>query len=123
MGVWLCRFQKRCIQGKTCGISRLTLPKVRLFGSDENATLSAFMTTRSVARLLAVGSMCVFALIGCFAQAPSTPPVHPQAQTAPGEPPNNPSSKLRPTGLEANGGSITAGIYTNSIYGFSLQVP
>jgi hypothetical protein len=25
--------------------------------------------------------------------------------------------------LEANGGSITAGVYTNSIYGFSLQIP
>ncbi len=67
--------------------------------------------------------MSVFALISCFAQHPSTPAVHPQAQAAPGEPPNSPASKLRPTGLEANGGSITAGVYTNSIYGFSLQVP
>jgi hypothetical protein len=28
-----------------------------------------------------------------------------------------------PTGLAANGGSIASGVYTNSIYRFSLQVP
>ena len=81
------------------------------------------MTIRSFARLLAVGSLCVFVLVSCFAQTPSTPPVHPRPQTGPGGPPSNPSSQFRATGLEANGGSITAGVYTNSIFGFSLQVP
>src|SRR5882724_11964166 len=79
------------------------------------------MTIRSLARLLAVGSLCVFVLVSCFAQTPSTPPVHPRPQTGPEGPPSNPSRQFRATGLEANGGSITAGVYTNSIFGFSRR--
>jgi hypothetical protein len=33
------------------------------------------------------------------------------------------ASRMAPTGLEANGGSIAQDVYTNSIYGFSLKTP
>ena len=42
---------------------------------------------------------------------------------APGQPTTNPLNKLAATGLAENGGSIANGIYTNSIYGFSLNIP
>ena len=42
---------------------------------------------------------------------------------APGQPSTNPLNKLAPTGLAENGGSIANGVYTNSIYGFSLNIP
>lgn len=42
---------------------------------------------------------------------------------APGQPTTNPLNKLAATGLAENGGSIANGVYTNSIYGFSLNIP
>ena len=42
---------------------------------------------------------------------------------APGQPTTNPPNKLAATGLAENGGSIANGVYTNSIYGFSLNIP
>src|SRR5262245_49294536 len=67
-----------------------------------------------------VASLLVFAIVSCPAQSTSLPPYRPSPQSP--LPGNSPSS-LRKTGLEANGGSITAGVYTNSAYGFSLQIP
>jgi hypothetical protein len=67
-----------------------------------------------------VASLFVFAVVSCLAQSTSLPPYRPSPQSP--LPGNSPSS-LRKTGLEANGGSITEGIYTNSIFGFSLQIP
>ena len=42
---------------------------------------------------------------------------------SPGQPTTGPSNKLAATGLAENGGSIANGVYTNSIYGFSLNIP
>jgi hypothetical protein len=51
-------------------------------------------------------------------QVATTPP------TGPGHPPGSPqTSKMTPTGLQANGGSIAKDVYTNSIYGFSMKIP
>ena len=45
--------------------------------------------------------------------------------TPPGDqfPPGDPRSRVMATGMAANGGSILNGIYSNSIYGFSMQIP
>jgi hypothetical protein len=62
-----------------------------------------------------------------FAQTPSGPPMRPGPQTPviraqqPGEAP--PNSRMVPTGLSVNGGSIAHDVYSNSIYDFSLKVP
>jgi hypothetical protein len=51
----------------------------------------------------------------------------PPVQSAPAGPGGAPAvalpSRMRPTGLESNGGSIANGVYTNSIYGFSMKTP
>lgn len=53
------------------------------------------------------------------AQNPAqTPPVPGQAP-----PPAGQKTTVLPTGLSASGGSIASGVYTNSIYGFSLHIP
>jgi hypothetical protein len=80
------------------------------------------MIRRSLGRSFAV-CLCVFTLASCFAQTTSTPPTHSQVRTGAQGEQSNPSSKLKTTNLEDSGGSITAGVYTNSIYGFSLQIP
>jgi hypothetical protein len=50
---------------------------------------------------------------------PQTPPAPGQTlPTAPGQ-----RTTVVPTGLSASGGSIVNGVYTNSIYGFSLHIP
>lgn len=46
----------------------------------------------------------------------------PQRSLAPGKVDVD-TSKMTPTGLAANGGSITNDLYTNSTYGFSMKVP
>lgn len=42
---------------------------------------------------------------------------------SPGQPTPGTFNKLAATGLAENGGSIANGVYTNSIYGFSLNIP
>ncbi|MGC2197259.1 MAG: hypothetical protein WA628_21465 [Terriglobales bacterium] len=57
------------------------------------------------------------------AQSVAVPPA-PRPPAGPGRSPDAAqSSKMRPTGLEANGGSLSNGVYTNSLYGFSLKTP
>ena len=48
-----------------------------------------------------------------------------QTPPAPGQapPPAGQKATVLPTGLSASGGSIVNGVYTNSIYGFSLHIP
>ncbi len=58
------------------------------------------------------------------AQSGAIPPMPPR----PGGPRANipgmaDASRMRPTNLESNGGSMANGVYTNSIYGFSLKTP
>ena len=67
-----------------------------------------------------VAFLLAFAVASCVAQSTSLPPYRPSPQSPP---PGNSPSSLRKTGLEANGGSINAGVYTNSIFGFTLQIP
>ena len=77
---------------------------------------------------------CAFALIALvisslssptFAQANTAPPMVPRQQPGPGAstPGMAQASRMRPTNLTANGGSITNGLYSNSLYGFSLKTP
>lgn len=67
-----------------------------------------------------VVSLFVFAVVSCPAQSTSLPPYHPSPQSP--LPANSPAS-LGKSGLQANSGSIIAGVYNNSVYGFSLQIP
>jgi hypothetical protein len=53
-----------------------------------------------------------------FPQPVQSPPSAPGQSPDTGQP-----SKMVPTGLSANGGSIVNSVYTNSIYGFSLKTP
>lgn len=57
-----------------------------------------------------------------FAQSNAPAPPMQSPTTPPGQHPAAPR-KFVPTGLEANGGSIANGMYTNSIYRFSLKPP
>jgi len=56
------------------------------------------------------------------AQSSQTPPLM-QRPAGPGAPGATSSSRMQPTGMEKNGGSMTNGVYTNSIFGFSLKPP
>jgi hypothetical protein len=52
-------------------------------------------------------------------------PQSPQSAPLPGGPypPGDPRTRVLATGMAANGGSILNGVYSNSIYGFSMQIP
>jgi hypothetical protein len=72
----------------------------------------------------------VFLAVGCLLSALTATDGFAQPNAAPlpmiPSPPAasaGPSSKFVPTGLEANGGSISSGVYSNSIFRFSLQIP
>ena len=54
-----------------------------------------------------------------------TTPQSPQGGALPGGPfpPGDPRNRVMATGMAANGGSILNGVYSNSIYGFSMQIP
>lgn len=80
------------------------------------------MIRPSLTKFCVAASLCVFTLASCRAQAP-TAPERPQPPDAATTPQTGSSNKLRPTGLAARGGSINAGVYTNSAFGFSLQIP
>lgn len=66
--------------------------------------------------LAAISLVDGLSLFSQTAPAPGQPPV-----TAKGSTPD--TTKIAPTGLAANGGSIANDVYTNSIYGFSLKLP
>ena len=59
--------------------------------------------------------------IAASSQALPNPAPTPQGTPAPGT--SADKSKMTPTGLAANGGSIAHDLYTNSTYGFSMKVP
>jgi hypothetical protein len=78
----------------------------------------------------ALGTIVLFGLLtACLeiqSPAQSSPAAAPPIQRPPlppGQRPAGPSSKMLPTGLEANGGSMANSVYTNSIYRFSLKTP
>jgi hypothetical protein len=60
--------------------------------------------------------------IAAFAQTLPNQAPTPQQPPAPGTAGAD-KSKMTPTGLAANGGSIAHDLYTNSTYGFSMKVP
>jgi hypothetical protein len=69
-------------------------------------------------------SLLIVLILACnvavFSQALPNPTPHPNGQAAPaGVDP----SKMAPTGLAENGGSIANDVYTNSTYEFSMKVP
>ncbi|PYX41810.1 MAG: hypothetical protein DMG81_02795 [Acidobacteria bacterium] len=77
---------------------------------------------------------CSFALIvlllpslstPMFAQATAAPPMVPRQQPGPGAsaPGAAQAGRMRPTNMTANGGSMMNGVYSNSVYGFSLKAP
>jgi hypothetical protein len=66
--------------------------------------------------LIACLQMASFAQVNTAAPPIQRPPSPPGQRTAQ-------SSKMLPTGLGTNGGSIANGVYSNSIYGFSLKTP
>jgi len=71
-----------------------------------------------------VGLVPALTATNSFAQSAAAPPMVPSTPSgAPQQSPSGPSSKVVPTGLEANGGSFSGGVYRNSIFGFSLQIP
>ncbi len=85
-------------------------------------------TTNVAAHLLltsAVGCLLMaFADGHATAQDNTIPPLIRRPEPgSPGQPTSGPFNKLGATGLAENGGSIASGVYTNSIYGFSLNVP
>ena len=60
--------------------------------------------------------------IGASAQALPNPTPPSTTPAAPGRGKVDPS-KMSPTGLAANGGSLANDVYTNTTYGFSMKVP
>jgi hypothetical protein len=81
--------------------------------------LSAKVLASLIAVWLVGGSMAA------LAQALPEPQGNPApAARQPGTPPaGDAGSKMAPTGLAANGGSLANDIYSNSTYGFSMKVP
>jgi hypothetical protein len=78
----------------------------------------------------AVRTIIVVGLLTACLQIPSLAQSNPAAARPiqgpplpPGQRPADPSSKMLPTGLQANGGSLINGVYRNSIYRFSLKTP
>ena len=82
---------------------------------------------------LAARPLLTFAVLYCIvlvaedslvAESSATPPLfQPPQSGVPGQTPTGPPPQLTSTGLTENGGSIVNGVYTNSIYGFSLNIP
>jgi hypothetical protein len=62
--------------------------------------------------------------VSALAQSnPASPLMQGPTMAGPRQPSVAPSSRMAPTGLATNGGSIANGVYTNVIYGFSLKLP
>lgn len=83
--------------------------------------LSAKVFASLIAVLLCAGSIAALPQALPQPQSNKTP----AAPQRPGTPPagGGDASKMAPTGLAANGGSLANDVYTNSTYGFSLKVP
>ena len=113
-------------------------------GGTRGYTVSDCLKHRINARLRAMGhrkTMSVAAhlllssAVGCLlmafvegqaaAQDNTIPPLirRPEPGRSGQLPTTGPLNKLASTGLAENGGSIANGVYTNSIYGFSLNIP
>ena len=60
--------------------------------------------------------------VTAFSQAVPSPMLPPQQPPTPGKAGVD-TSKMTPTGLAVNGGSIANDLYTNATYGFSMKVP
>ena len=95
----------------------------RLFAVDRNATLATNMRTH-------LQLLCTYMLAGCLvvgmrlpssAQSSATPVPPQRAPLGPNDAPGAQGSKMTPTGLAANGGSMAHDVYTNSTYGFSSR--
>lgn len=91
------------------------------FGVVRSATL-AFASMRKPTSFFA----CCYGLL-LFASLThgQTTPQSPQGGALPGGPfpPGDPRNRVMATGMAANGGSILNGVYSNSIYEFSMQIP
>jgi hypothetical protein len=81
------------------------------------------LSAKVLASFIAVG--LVGGSMAALAQALPEPQGNPApAPRRPGTPPaGEAASKMAPTGLAANGGSLANDVYTNSTYGFSMKVP
>ncbi len=76
--------------------------------------------TVSIKQFISLAAAFVLvASLAAFSQAAPSPAPSSQLPPRPGAD----NSKMAPTGLAANGGSIAKDLYTNSTYGFSMKVP
>ena len=68
---------------------------------------------------------CGWVLLIASLMLGQNPPQSPQSAPSPGAPypPGDPRSPVMATGMAANGGSILNGVYSNSVFGFSMQIP
>jgi len=91
-----------------------------VLGSASNMKILKRLYFNSLIIPVTVGSLA----IALTAQSGAIPPM---AQRPGGPGANTPgmaeASRMRPTNLQSNGGSMANGVYTNSIYGFSLKTP
>ena len=85
-----------------------------MLGSQNNLSMTAFR--KFLALVVAVSLVDLLAGWSQTAPAPAKPSA-PAQHSAPDV------TKMAPTGLAANGGSIANDVYTNSTYGFSWKVP
>lgn len=92
-----------------------------MLGSGSNMKILKRLCLNSWIILIVAGSLANH----LTAQSSGVPPIPQRPPGGPGaKPPGMEStSRMRPTNLELNGGSMADGVYTNSIYGFSLKTP
>jgi hypothetical protein len=89
----------------------------KMLRSENQAMTLSFKWFASLATTLVLASS-----LGAFCQTAPAPTPPAQRAPAPGTGSVDPS-KMTPTGLAANGGSLANDTYTNTTYGFSLKVP
>jgi len=75
-------------------------------------------------KLTFFSACCSWVLLLASLTQGQTTPQSPQEGALPGGPfpPGDPRNRVMATGMAANGGSILNGVYSNSIYGFSMQI-
>lgn len=103
------------------GQSHSRIVAANCFEERGNARLEAHLMKTLVSFVTRCSGILLFTTLTLGqnpAQSPQTAPV-------PGSsyPPGDPRNRVMATGMAANGGSIANGVYSNSIYGFSLQIP
>ena len=86
---------------------------------------SATLAIASMRKLTFFSACCSWVLLFTSLTQGQTVPQSPQGGVLPGGPypPGDPRSRVLTTGMAANGGSILNGVYSNSIYEFSMQIP